>query len=145
MIEQYIYNDTMTESYRKWKWKWHAAKNGDPYSESVLYIYPSKCTHTAVNTIPVNTPVFPGSLPYFTSISHPIPFCYFSRNLYGPNLVIWILESIFYSKVIQLPDMVTLYERRHLTQSTQYTNFQPFVTSTWQPTTHLRCRFLHKQ
>ncbi len=32
------------------KWKWHTAKYGDPYSEFVLYIYQSKCTHTAVNT-----------------------------------------------------------------------------------------------
>ncbi len=28
------------------KWKWHTAKYGDPYSEFILYIYPSKCTHT---------------------------------------------------------------------------------------------------
>ncbi len=33
-----------------WKWKWHTAKYGDPYSEFVHCIYPSKCTHTAVNT-----------------------------------------------------------------------------------------------
>ncbi len=31
-------------------WKWHTAKYGDPYSEFMLCIYPSKCTHTAVNT-----------------------------------------------------------------------------------------------
>ncbi len=30
----------------KEKWKWHTAKYGDPYSEYLLYIYPSKCTHT---------------------------------------------------------------------------------------------------
>ncbi len=36
--------------WREVKWKWHTAKYGDPYSEFVLYIYPSKCTHTAVNT-----------------------------------------------------------------------------------------------
>ncbi len=30
--------------------KWHTAKYGDPYSEFVLCIYPSKCTHRAVNT-----------------------------------------------------------------------------------------------
>ncbi len=29
-----------------WKWKWHTAKYGDPYSEFVLYTFPSKCTHT---------------------------------------------------------------------------------------------------
>ncbi len=29
---------------------WHAAKYGDLYSEFMLCIYPSKCTHTAVNT-----------------------------------------------------------------------------------------------
>ncbi len=29
---------------------WHTAKYGDPYSESMLCIYPSNCTHTAVNT-----------------------------------------------------------------------------------------------
>ncbi len=29
---------------------WHTAKYGDPFSEFVLCIYPSKCTHTAVNT-----------------------------------------------------------------------------------------------
>ncbi len=28
---------------------WHTAKYGDPYSESVLCIYPSKCTHTVGN------------------------------------------------------------------------------------------------
>ncbi len=33
----------------------HTAKYGDPYSEFVLYIYPFKCTHTAVNTHHVNT------------------------------------------------------------------------------------------
>ncbi len=33
-------------------WKWHTAKYGDPYSEFMLCIYPSKCTHTAVNTHP---------------------------------------------------------------------------------------------
>ncbi len=33
----------------------HTAKYGDPYSEFVLYIYPFKCTHTAVNTHTVNT------------------------------------------------------------------------------------------
>ncbi len=31
------------------KSKWHTAKYSDPYSESMLYIYPSKCTQTAVN------------------------------------------------------------------------------------------------
>ncbi len=31
---------------------WHTAKYVDPYSELVLCIYPSKCTHTAVNTHP---------------------------------------------------------------------------------------------
>ncbi len=30
----------------KEKWKWHTAKYGDPYSEYVRYIYPTKCTHT---------------------------------------------------------------------------------------------------
>ncbi len=31
---------------------WHTAKNGDPYSEFVLCIYPSNVhTHTAVNTV----------------------------------------------------------------------------------------------
>ncbi len=34
---------------KKVKWKWHTAKYSDPYSEFVLYIYPSKCTHTAVS------------------------------------------------------------------------------------------------
>ncbi len=29
---------------------WHTVKHGDPYSEFMLCIYPSKCTHTAVNT-----------------------------------------------------------------------------------------------
>ncbi len=29
---------------------WQTAKYGDPYSEFVLYIYLSKCTHRAVNT-----------------------------------------------------------------------------------------------
>ncbi len=29
---------------------WHTTKYGDPYSEFVLCIYTSKCTHTAVNT-----------------------------------------------------------------------------------------------
>ncbi len=29
-----------------------------------------------------------------------------SRNLYGPNLVTWILASIFYSKVVQSPDLI---------------------------------------
>ncbi len=29
---------------------WHKAKYSDPYSEFVLCIYPSVCTHTAVNT-----------------------------------------------------------------------------------------------
>ncbi len=29
---------------------WQTAKYGHPYSEFVLYIYPSKCTHRAVNT-----------------------------------------------------------------------------------------------
>ncbi len=29
---------------------WHTAKYGDPYSEFVLFIYPSKCAHTSVNT-----------------------------------------------------------------------------------------------
>ncbi len=33
-----------------------------------------------VPTIPVSTPVFPGSLLYFTPISRPLPFCYFSRE-----------------------------------------------------------------
>ncbi len=37
------------------KWEWHTAKYGDPYSEFVLCIYQSKCTHTAVNTQTVNT------------------------------------------------------------------------------------------
>ncbi len=63
-----------------------------------------------LQTIPVNTPVFPGSLPYFTPISRPPPVLLFlpgnSHNLYGPNLVIWIITSIFYSKVVQLPDLV---------------------------------------
>ncbi len=31
---------------------WHTVKYGDPYSEFVLCIYPSKCTHTEVNTHP---------------------------------------------------------------------------------------------
>ncbi len=45
------------------KSKWHTAKYGDPYSESVLYIYQSKCTQTAVNahTHTVNTPGAVGS------------------------------------------------------------------------------------
>ncbi len=30
--------------------KWHTAKYDDPYSEFVLCINPSKCTHTIVNT-----------------------------------------------------------------------------------------------
>ncbi len=45
------------------KSKWHTAKYSDPYSESMLYIYPSKCTQTAVNahTHTVNTPGAVGS------------------------------------------------------------------------------------
>ncbi len=35
----------------KVKVTWHTAKYGDPYSEFVLCIYPSKCTHT-MNTHP---------------------------------------------------------------------------------------------
>ncbi len=46
---------------------------------------------------------------YFTPISRPPPVLLFlpgnSRNLYGPNLVIWIITLIFYSKVVQLPDL----------------------------------------
>ncbi len=64
----------LAKAYLKWtvsKWKsvlWsdeskfekvkvtrYTAKYGDPYSEFVLYIYPFKCTHTAVNTHTVNT------------------------------------------------------------------------------------------
>ncbi len=66
--------------------------------------------HGQTYIIPVNTPVFPGSLPYFIHLPPPLPFCYFSRETpivcMGPDLVIWILESIFYSKVFQLPDLV---------------------------------------
>ncbi len=62
----------------------------------------------SVQIIPVHT--FPGSLPYFTPISCPPPVLLFlpgnSRNLYGPKLVIWIITSIFYSKVVQLPGPV---------------------------------------
>ncbi len=32
------------------KVKWHVAKYGDPYSEFVLCIYPSKCTHSSEHT-----------------------------------------------------------------------------------------------
>ncbi len=39
----------------KAKVTWHTVKYGDPYSEFLLYIYPSKCTHTALNTHTVNT------------------------------------------------------------------------------------------
>ncbi len=54
--------------------------------------------------------LFPG----VSRISHPSPapflFCWSFpgnfRNLYGPKLVIWIITSIFYSKVVQLPDPV---------------------------------------
>ncbi len=63
-----------------------------------------------ITAIPVNTPVFPWSLPYFTPISCTSPVVLFlprnSRNLYGPNLVIWIITSLFYSKVVQWPDNV---------------------------------------
>ncbi len=35
----------------KWKWKWHTAKYGDPYSEFVLYILPIQVhTHTQQGT-----------------------------------------------------------------------------------------------
>ncbi len=38
------------------KWKWHTAKYGDPYSEFVLCIYPSKVhTHSSEHTHTVNT------------------------------------------------------------------------------------------
>ncbi len=36
--------------YRSANQNLNTAKYGDPYSEFVLYIYPSKCTYTAVNT-----------------------------------------------------------------------------------------------
>ncbi len=41
--------------FKEKKVSWHTAKYGNPYSEFVLCIYPSKCTHTAVNTHTVNT------------------------------------------------------------------------------------------
>ncbi len=69
-----------------------------------IYIYSLSCPYLST------LPFFSGSLPYFTPISRPPPILVFlpgdSRNLYGPNLVIWIITSIFYSKVVQLLDPV---------------------------------------
>ncbi len=49
--------DFFYDSYDKVKLTWHTAKYGDPYLESMLCVYPSKCTHIAVNahTHTVNT------------------------------------------------------------------------------------------
>ncbi len=44
--------------------KWHTAKYDDPYSEFVLCINPSKCTHTIVNThTHTHTAFSPPSIP----------------------------------------------------------------------------------
>ncbi len=63
---------------------------------------------------------FPVSLPYFIHLPPPPSrVCYFSRETpivcMGPDLVIWILESIFYSR---FSSCQILYEKHCLTQST---------------------------
>ncbi len=74
--------------------------------------------------------------PVFNIHLPPLPVLLFlpanSRNLYGPSLVI----SYEYSNQYYIPRLSScqiLYEMHHLTKSTQYTHFKPFVTSTWQP------------
>ncbi len=72
------------------------------------------------------------TLPFHTHLPPP-PILLFlpgnSRNLYGPNLVIWIITSIFYSKVLLLPGLEWNASPHTIEK---YTNFKPFLTSTWQ-------------
>lgn len=94
-----------------------------PWSEFPCHRQQQQNPEHRVQIIPVN----PRSLPYFTTISRCPPILLFllwnSRNLYGPNVVIWIITSIYYPKVVQLPDL--LYET-HPTRviNTSY-KFQP--------------------
>ncbi len=48
---------------------WHTAMYGDPYSESVLCIYPSKCTHTAVHTHTPCTHIRSRGQPFYAEAS----------------------------------------------------------------------------
>ncbi len=48
---------------------WHTAKYGDPYSEFMLCIYPSKCTHTAVNTHTHREHTWDSGQPFYAAAS----------------------------------------------------------------------------
>ncbi len=85
---------------------WHTAKYGDPYSKFVLCIYPSKCTHTAVNTHKPWTHTWSSGQPFLLWCLG--SSCGFGALLKGTSVVVLRVERALY---IHSPHLQSLPDR----------------------------------